>query len=87
MTENDADVNDCKYILLELHKFYFSTLLKICSQFRPRMHFLYPHHKYSISEEHKHFCDKELTLDSLSASVAKMNSGKSPGKKNTVRFL
>ena len=80
LTENNAEVNDCKNILLELHKFYSALFSKnVHNSEQECLSFLDTINIPSISEEHKNFCDKELTLDDLSASLAKMNSGKSPG--------
>ena len=59
---------------MELHKFYSELFSKSVHKSEQEcLSFL------SISEEHRVFCDKVLTLDDLSASLAKMNSGKSPG--------
>ena len=67
-------------VLVELENFYsklFSKTVKKteaeCSSFLNTINIP------SISEEHKILCEKELTLEDLSTSLFKMDSGKSPG--------
>ena len=78
--ENELEINDSKNILLELHKFYSELFSKSVHKSEQEcLSFLDTINIPSISEEHRVFCDKVLTLDDLSTSLAKMNSGKSPG--------
>ena len=80
LIENDLEINDSKNILLELHKFYSELFSKSVHKSEQEcLSFLDTINIPSISEEHRVFCDKVLTLDDLSTSLAKMNSGKSPG--------
>ena len=67
-------------VLVELENFYSKLFSKTVKKTEAQCSsFLNTINIPSISEEHKILCEKELTLEDLSNSLLKMDSGKSPG--------
>ena len=88
LIRSDAEINDGDEILEELHNFYSNLFdRKITKTLEECKSFLSTLNLPKISNEHKEFCEKVVTLDELEACLFNMSIGKSPGNDGlTVEF-
>ena len=86
--KNGSDINDHNEILKELHDFYSSLFdRKIDKTMSDCETFLNTLQIPVISDQHKHDCEKDISVEDLKNSLFSMSGGKSPGNDGlTVEF-
>ena len=86
--KNGSDINDHNEILKELHDFYSSLFDRKIDKTKSDCEtFLNTLQIPVISDQHKHDCEKDISVEDLKNSLFSMSGGKSPGNDGlTVEF-
>ena len=79
MGENNNEINDYQGILKEIKNFYTSLFTKKQLDGSDNIVFLESLNLPKISDSDKIFCDADITIDELKASMLSMSDDKSPG--------